>query len=67
LALFDHAKGWRDPIVEWQGPADVTSLMLEHDPDRIVTVSRSGETKSWPFFRDVSALISFAHDHIPFK
>jgi WD40 repeat protein len=67
FALFDHAKGWRDPISEWQGPADVTGLTLEHDPDRIVAVSRSGKTKSWPFFRDVSALISFARDHIPFN
>jgi WD40 repeat protein/energy-coupling factor transporter ATP-binding protein EcfA2 len=65
LALF--AKGWRAPIVDWQGPADVTSLTLEHDPDRIVTVSSSGKLKSWPFFRDVSALISFARDHIPFN
>jgi WD40 repeat protein len=67
LALFDNAKGWRAPIVEWQGPANVTSLTLEHDPDRIVAVSRSGELKSWPFFGDVSALISFARDHIPFN
>ena len=65
MALF--AKGWRAPIVEWQGPADVTSLTLEHDPDRIVTVSSSGKLKSWPFFGDVTALISFARDHIPFN
>jgi len=63
LALF--AKGWRAPIVDWPGPANVTGLKLEHDPDRIVAVSSSGN-KSWPFFRDVSALISFARDHIPF-
>ncbi len=64
LALF--AKGWRAPIVDWPGPANVTGLKLEHDPDRIVAVSSSGN-KSWPFFRDVSALISFARDHIPFN
>jgi WD40 repeat protein/energy-coupling factor transporter ATP-binding protein EcfA2 len=64
LALF--AKGWRAPIVDWPGPANVTDLKLEHDPDRIVAVSSSGN-KSWPFFRDVSALISFARDHIPFN
>jgi hypothetical protein len=38
----------------------------EIDPDRIVTVSSSGELKSWPFFGDVTALVSFARDHIPF-
>jgi WD40 repeat protein len=65
LALF--ANGWPAPIVEWQGPDDVTSLTLEHDPDRIVTVSSSGKLKNWPFFDDVTALISFARDHIPFN
>jgi WD40 repeat protein len=65
LALFKA--GWRDPIDDWRSPADVASLELEHDPDRIVTVSSSGLRASWPFFKDVSMLIQFAADHIPFE
>jgi WD40 repeat protein len=48
FALFNLAEDWRAPIVEWQGPADVTSLTLEHD--RIVAVSRSGVLTTCLFF-----------------
>jgi WD40 repeat protein/energy-coupling factor transporter ATP-binding protein EcfA2 len=72
LALFSHAEGWRGPIAEWRSPADITTLKLEHDserkdnPDRIVTVSSLGLRASWPFFRDVNALINFATSQLPF-
>ncbi|MCI0466705.1 MAG: hypothetical protein L0Y57_06830, partial [Beijerinckiaceae bacterium] len=65
FALFNHAERWPQPIFEWQGPRDVTSLALERDA--IVAVTSSGLRETWPFFRDVSALIRFARDHLPFN
>jgi len=66
LALYNLKDGWREPVAEWRSPADVAILKLEHNPDRMVTVSSSGLQASWPFFRDVKALISFAADQLPF-
>jgi len=65
LALFNVGEGWTKKIVEWDSPADVTSLELDHD--RIVTVSSSGSRVSWPFFNDISTLTRFAADHMPFE
>jgi WD40 repeat protein len=67
FALYNLAQEWPEPILEWQGPAEVTSLTLEHDSDRLVAVSSSGLRTTWPFFRDVDALIRFARDQIPFN
>jgi WD domain, G-beta repeat len=65
LALFNVGEGWREPIDDWRGPADVVSLELEHD--HIIAVSSSGKRVSWPFFEDIRALTGFAADHLPFE
>jgi WD40 repeat protein len=65
LALFNVGEGWREPIDDWRGPADVVSLELEHD--HIIAVSSSGKRVSWPFFKDIRALTGFSADHLPFN
>jgi WD40 repeat protein/energy-coupling factor transporter ATP-binding protein EcfA2 len=58
-----------EPIARWRSPkglGDIASLRLEHDPDRIIVVTKTGSQVDWPFFASVHELVKFADDHLPF-
>jgi WD40 repeat protein len=71
-------RGHRGPV-SWVGfspdgslasacPTDKTiRIWNQHSPLGEVTVLSSGKLKSWPFFGDMTARISFVRDHIPFN
>jgi WD40 repeat protein len=65
LSLF-HPKLPSQPIIEWGALLHWKNVWFATNPDRIVATTEEGVTYTYPYFKDLNALLNFVSMHMPF-